>query len=191
MRHFHPARRSRRPLRRFSSGSPGSAAWKNAFAPLGTGNNIVRSRGLKSTPTSPRMAAPYLRPNSSEDSDYEDMHDSRGPRSSHSDIELSSKHSFGALSPARPITYTSLPPTPISVTPTSIPASPRQSPPVSPFSAAFANISFAAPPFSLWDYLREEILATDFDSHHELKWERVSNFLSIPLAMEKVCSCQM
>lgn len=43
------------------------------------------------------------------------------------------------------------------------------------------------PPFSLWDYLREEILATDFDSHQELKWERVSNFLNIPLAMEKVC----
>jgi hypothetical protein len=42
------------------------------------------------------------------------------------------------------------------------------------------------PPFSLWDYLREELLATDFDSHQELKWERVSNFLSIPLAMEKV-----
>lgn len=41
-------------------------------------------------------------------------------------------------------------------------------------------------PFSLWDYLREELLATDFDSHQELKWERVSNFLNIPLAMEKV-----
>ena len=33
------------------------------------------------------------------------------------------------------------------------------------------------PPFSLWDYLREELLATDFDSHQELKWERVSNLL--------------
>ncbi|KAG5221421.1 eukaryotic membrane protein family-domain-containing protein [Salix suchowensis] len=41
-------------------------------------------------------------------------------------------------------------------------------------------------PFSLWDYLREELLATDFDSHQELKWERVSNFLSIPLAIEKI-----
>jgi hypothetical protein len=41
-------------------------------------------------------------------------------------------------------------------------------------------------PFSLWDYLREELLATDFDSHQELKWERVGNFLSIPLAIEKV-----
>lgn len=42
------------------------------------------------------------------------------------------------------------------------------------------------PPFSLWEYLREELLATDFDSHQELKWERVSNFLSIPIALEKV-----
>ncbi|KAF8335752.1 eukaryotic membrane protein family-domain-containing protein [Cantharellus anzutake] len=41
-------------------------------------------------------------------------------------------------------------------------------------------------PFSLWDYLREELLATDFDSHQELKWERVSNFLNVPLAIEKI-----
>lgn len=43
------------------------------------------------------------------------------------------------------------------------------------------------PPFSLWEYLREELLATDFDSHQELKWERVSNFLGVPIAVEKVC----
>lgn len=43
-------------------------------------------------------------------------------------------------------------------------------------------------PFSLWDYLREEILATDFDSHQEMKWERVSNFLQVPYAVEKVRS---
>jgi hypothetical protein len=42
------------------------------------------------------------------------------------------------------------------------------------------------PPFSLWDYLREELLATDFDSHQELKWERVRNFLGVPLALERV-----
>jgi hypothetical protein len=46
---------------------------------------------------------------------------------------------------------------------------------------------YEPPPFSIWDYLREELLATDFDSHQELKWERVSNFLNIPVAMEKVC----
>lgn len=43
-----------------------------------------------------------------------------------------------------------------------------------------------ATPFSLWDYLREELLATDFDSHQEMKWERVSNFLNVPIAIEKV-----
>ncbi|CAE6468653.1 unnamed protein product [Rhizoctonia solani] len=44
----------------------------------------------------------------------------------------------------------------------------------------------APEPFSLWDYLQEELLATDFDSHQELKWERVSNFLNIPIAIEKI-----
>lgn len=86
--------------------------------------------------------------------------------------------------PRAPLTYASLPPTPIS------PSPPLQ--PTSPLSASLP--SFPAldtayePPFSLWDYLREELLATDFDSHQELKWERVSNFLSMPIALEKV-SC--
>ncbi|KAK2467871.1 hypothetical protein APHAL10511_000166 [Amanita phalloides] len=71
-----------------------------------------------------------------------------------------------------PLTYSSLPPTPIS-------ASPPIPRPPTPISTS------PPPPFSLWDYLREELLATDFDSHQELKWERVSNFLSIPLAIEK------
>lgn len=44
----------------------------------------------------------------------------------------------------------------------------------------------AQAPFSLWDYLREELLATDFDSHQEMKWERVSNFLHVPFAVEKI-----
>nr|GAT57669.1 predicted protein [Mycena chlorophos] len=51
---------------------------------------------------------------------------------------------------------------------------------------ALAEPLSSATPFSIWDYLREELLATDFDSHQELKWDRVSNFLSIPLAIEKI-----
>lgn len=47
------------------------------------------------------------------------------------------------------------------------------------------QLSDAAPPFSLWDYLKEEILATDFDSTQEMKWERVTNFIAIPFHMEK------
>ncbi|KAK7472524.1 hypothetical protein VKT23_000639 [Stygiomarasmius scandens] len=70
-------------------------------------------------------------------------------------------------------TYASLPPTPIALTPPETPTTP-------------ASIPYQPHPFSLYDYLREELLATDFDSHQELKWERVSNFLSIPLAMEKI-----
>jgi hypothetical protein len=76
----------------------------------------------------------------------------------------------------RPMIYASLPPSPI--------FSPTDSGVLVPeFPVSTTTYE---PLFSLWDYLREELLATDFDSHQELKWERVSNFLSIPLAMEKV-----
>ena len=89
-----------------------------------------------------------------------------------------------------PLAYSSLPPTPISSSP-----APRPREPSPPRTAAPITQSFElrdglrdddVPPFSLWDYLREELLATDFDSHQELKWERVSNFLSMPIAIEKV-----
>ncbi|KAF8585992.1 DUF747-domain-containing protein [Ramaria rubella] len=70
-------------------------------------------------------------------------------------------------------TYASLPPSPIS-----------PSPPPSFCSKG----TLYPPPFSIWDYLKEELLATDFDSHQELKWERVSNFLNIPWAVEKIIS---
>lgn len=81
--------------------------------------------------------------------------------------------------PVQPLAYASLPPTPI------LPSPPTRSPPPSERGPPSGPQSHQ-PLFSLWDYLREELLATDFDSHQELKWERVSNFLSIPLAMEKV-----
>ncbi|KAJ7084364.1 eukaryotic membrane protein family-domain-containing protein [Mycena belliarum] len=84
--------------------------------------------------------------------------------------------------PQRPNIYASLPPSPISPSPPpSRPLTPLT--PVSPLSL-FEPVS--AQPFSLWDYLREELLATDFDSHQELKWDRVSNFLNIPVAIEKI-----
>lgn len=81
--------------------------------------------------------------------------------------------------PVQPLTYASLPPTPILPSPpvSSLPPSER-----GPTSDPPSH----QPLFSLWDYLREELLATDFDSHQELKWERVSNFLNIPVAIEKV-----
>ena len=81
--------------------------------------------------------------------------------------------------------YASLPPTPI------LPSRPISPPSLlSPIAPDYTNDNPHRDPddtpFSLWDYLREELLATDFDSHQELKWERVSNFLSMPLAIEKV-----
>lgn len=75
-----------------------------------------------------------------------------------------------------PLTYASLPTTPI------LPSPPASPPPI----ARSQELPKEQPLFSLWDYLWEELLATDFDSHQELKWERVSNFLNIPLAMEKI-----
>ncbi|ETW81011.1 hypothetical protein HETIRDRAFT_155012 [Heterobasidion irregulare TC 32-1] len=75
-----------------------------------------------------------------------------------------------------PLAYASLPPTPISSSP----------PPPHSSLQEVLHSAPSLPPFSLWDYLREELLATDFDSHQELKWERVSNFLAIPVAMEKI-----
>ena len=82
----------------------------------------------------------------------------------------------------------SLPATPITSTPP--PEIPRltsaQFPRTDHDPSPIHDESAEAAPFSLWDYLREELLATDFDSHQELKWERVSNFLSMPVAIEKV-----
>ncbi|ESK97405.1 duf747 family protein [Moniliophthora roreri MCA 2997] len=93
-------------------------------------------------------------------------------------------HLFRTRAGQVPLTYASLPPTPILPSPVpSRPPSPVT--PVTPTSSGFFSKS-SPPPFSLWDYLQEELLATDFDSHQEMKWERVSNFLSIPLAMEKI-----
>ncbi|KAJ7647356.1 eukaryotic membrane protein family-domain-containing protein [Roridomyces roridus] len=94
---------------------------------------------------------------------------------SHSNSKSSPRSTQGTGQEQRPSIYTSLPPSPIS------PSHPL-SPPVSPIPL----FQPSTVPFSLWDYLREELLATDFDSHQELKWDRVSNFLSIPIAVEKI-----
>nr|CAG8540814.1 4120_t:CDS:2 [Entrophospora candida] len=40
---------------------------------------------------------------------------------------------------------------------------------------------------TLWDYLKDELTASDFDTLQELKRERVTNFLAIPFAIEKKC----
>ena len=106
-------------------------------------------------------------------------------RQSDPHLVIQDSRAFHVSSPSEDgplLTYASLPPTPISTSPPP-PVSNREEyklPPAHDQSDVYDT------PFSLWDYLREELLATDFDSHQELKWERVSNFLSIPLAIEKV-----
>ena len=95
---------------------------------------------------------------------------------------LQNSRVFHTLSPSEDgplLTYSSLPPTPIA-------SSPPHTPNAERYRLPQKQSDIYTPPFSLWDYLREELLATDFDSHQELKWERVSNFLSIPVAIEKV-----
>jgi hypothetical protein len=71
----------------------------------------------------------------------------------------------------------------------SLPTTPLAPPSHDTPEEKFTHAASEPPPFSLWDYLWEEIVATDFDSHQEMKWERVSNFLSVPLAIEKVRFC--
>ncbi|KAF8971129.1 eukaryotic membrane protein family-domain-containing protein [Flammula alnicola] len=178
----HGSRRSRKLRRRMSSDAAG---WPNgspkslASAP----SPVVRRTSL--SPSGRTAFHVYQRPHLTDGSDYEDHQ---------STLLYESRIRGRSASPTRslfekrphPTAYASLPPTPLQP---SRPFSPAT--PVSPISPTFNNTpprqseSYDAP-FSLWDYLREELLATDFDSHQELKWERVSNFLSMPVAMEKI-----
>jgi hypothetical protein len=175
----------RRKLRRFSSVSPGSGpnGWSyGSLHTLSPAPAISRRRRQGSlSPPATTSKIPFRRPIVSDGSDVED----EGPFVSLRSAP-SHRHMYRREEDRPPLLYSSLPPTPTS------PLSPtRQFTPESPLSPTFPSepdIHYAtAAPFSLWDYLREELLATDFDSHQELKWDRVSNFLSIPLAMEKVC----
>ncbi|KAG6865852.1 hypothetical protein C0991_011184 [Blastosporella zonata] len=140
--------------------------------------NVVKRQG---SPPATSLGFTMQRPKA-EDSDLEDAAMRTAPPHRHMFIKEEER--------PIPLVYSSLPPTPISTSPS---PRPYDIPPEPPYSdtfqaelAAEAVETKPAPPFSLWDYLQEELLATDFDSHQELKWERVSNFFSIPLAMEKI-----
>jgi hypothetical protein len=176
----HGSRRARKLRRRVSSittGWPQGSPKSLASAPI--------ARRTSLSPVSRTASLTYQRPHLTDGSDYEDYHrpataDSLPRGRSTSPV----RNMFEKRPP--PTAYASLPPTPIQ------PSRPFSPPtPVSPISPTFRETSPTRQetydaPFSLWDYLQEELLATDFDSHQELKWERVSNFLKIPLAMEKV-----
>jgi hypothetical protein len=172
-------RRSRLPKRRFSSVD--IIPWDGSYLPVTSASTPVY-RGPRRRPSSPSISdlAPFY--NQTSGSEYEA---SNRPALLGSDCEsiISQDHNFAEFD--RPLIYASLPPSPTGAnSPTSSTSHIVSPEPLSPTFPPSPTLSQA--PFSLWDYLREELLATDFDSHQELKWERVSNFLSIPLAMEKV-----
>jgi len=54
------------------------------------------------------------------------------------------------------------------------------------FIKSFSGTSISDQFLSLWEYLKDELTASDFDTLQELKRERVTNFLAIPFAIEKV-----
>ena len=100
-----------------------------------------------------------------------------------SDHDSATKRAISEEVGVRHLAYASLPPTPI------LPSPPASPPPIDRRTLQEPLMNQMDDSlFSLWDYLREELLATDFDSHQELKWKRVSNFLSIPYAIEKACT---
>jgi hypothetical protein len=162
----------------WSTGSPKS---------VNSAPSLIQNRGRRmSLSPAPRTSFHiYQRPHLTDGSDDEGHHPLSLPETAHTrGRSTSPTRSIFERRPL-PTAYASLPPTPIQISRLFSPPSP-----VSPVKLVFEGPpSQPEPysvPFSLWDYLREELLATDFDSHQELKWERVSNFLSMPVAMEKV-----
>ena len=70
--------------------------------------------------------------------------------------------------------------------PDSPPSPPRTSPSSSSDAAKFPGLPSRFLPASLWDYLKEEIRATELDGSQEMKAERVTNFFSVPMVVEQV-----
>ncbi|KAG5638628.1 hypothetical protein H0H81_011347 [Sphagnurus paluster] len=177
----------RRKLRRFSSVSPsGPVGWSIPQSLARSAATLGRRRGRQTSlsPPATTTGIPF-HGGQGEDSDMDDPFDHPpSMRSAPSHRHMYLKEEERSI----PRVYSSLPPTPISSSPPPHPFDRDPPPPLPKFETEVnaEPIPNSAVPFSLWDYLREELLATDFDSHQELKWERVSNFLSIPLAMEKI-----
>lgn len=185
-----PPGRRRKLRRRFSSVSPNASGWSHSalqtLAPAPNTLKLRRRQGSISPPAT-SLGIPFRAQDDDFDGDEGAFDPSESIRSAPSHRHVYHREAERSI----PLLYSSLPPTPISALPSPRPFDTE--PPLSPtFQSELAEAATRAafaPPFSLWDYLREELLATDFDSHQELKWDRVSNFLSIPLAMEKVRSC--
>lgn len=52
-----------------------------------------------------------------------------------------------------------------------------------------SNVGTRFLPATLWDYLREELRASELDGSQEMKAERVTNFFAVPMAVEQVRLC--
>ncbi|OCH93090.1 DUF747-domain-containing protein [Obba rivulosa] len=180
--------RRKRIRRYFSASAATGTRWSSRYT---GGTSTARSRGRGSS-TSPHRHYDFSRghtSNESEDSGIEDEEDNHSLPLTDESFSFPHTDPYLALPEARPpLVYSSLPPTPIAPSsPVHSHGSPEPpSPTFPPSSSAEMADVYHEPPFSLWDYLQEELLATDFDSHQELKWERVSNFLSMPVALEKI-----
>ncbi|KAI8072465.1 eukaryotic membrane protein family-domain-containing protein [Gongronella butleri] len=73
--------------------------------------------------------------------------------------------------------------------PTSPLTLPPCSPPISPDPhSPSTSTTFIQhmPSMSFWDYLRDELTVSDFDSTQEIKRERITNFLAVPGSLEKL-----
>lgn len=79
------------------------------------------------------------------------------------------------------------PPSPESTPPSPSPSPSSPHTPTSLFSPSTPTSARAGlPPFSLWDYLKEELSAVENNDVQELKTERVTNFLVVPRAIETI-----
>ena len=172
----------KRVRRYFSASAATGARWNPMFQPTPGSSTTTKSRRRGSSVSSDETFD--FSPNHTHD----DIHSEEDHTLRYNEAANSYSTHDNSESPdlPRPLAYASLPPTPISPSPPLQPTSPLSAP-----LPSFPSLDAVyEPPFSLWDYLREELLATDFDSHQELKWERVSNFLSMPVALEKVSRCR-
>lgn len=170
----------KRVRRYFSASAATGARWNPSLLAAAAASSTARSRKRVSSISSDEtfdFPSSHTQDGFHSEEDHTFTYSERiAPFFSHND------HTESIDTSRPPLAYASLPPTPISTSPPLKPAATLDS-----SLPSFPSLdSVYDPPFSIWDYLREELLATDFDSHQELKWERVSNFLSMPIALEKV-----
>ncbi|KAI0689272.1 DUF747-domain-containing protein [Cerioporus squamosus] len=171
----------KRVRRYFSASAATGARWNPKLYGTQAGSSSSTKRRRRGSSVSSNETFDFSPNHGHEELHTEDGNTFRYSEASHS-FGARDSHSTSLDQSRPPLTYASLPPTPISPSPPLQPTSPLSAP-----LPSFPSLdAIHEPPFSIWDYLQEELLATDFDSHQELKWERVSNFLSMPIALEKI-----